>query len=473
MHWQVLLPVLACLVVTGFLGVYLIWNFVSEDLKSQMQRRGELAAHALQNAVETAGSIGGIQRYVASLGAEQDFDLILVTTGNPATVIASTELALIHTPTEKLNIENLNDQLKTLMKTRQEFYAFHPDNDKYFEYFAPVLISHVIDNGKPLGRGGIVLRMHSDLLKNAIKRTVIIISSVFIALLIVLTAAITLLGKHYILLPQRRLMTTLTSRKLGKKCFAEVSGDNEFAEFSKALNSMLKEIDKVDQMKSEFVSTVSHELRTPLTSIQGGINLILGTQSDNIPEQTLELLEISKRNCARLSRLINDILDLEKIQSGRLEYEFSKQDLVRLTQHAIANNEGYGKQYNITLKFETTLDEALVIGDEFRLQQVFANLFSNAIKFSNEYGNVDISVHQSHAGFRVSVRNQGKEICKSFRNTIFTPFAQADSSDSREKGGAGLGLSISKAIIEHHSGKLDYLSENGETNFYFELPPIP
>lgn len=467
------MPVLACLVVTGLLGVYLIWKVVTEDLKSQMQRRGELAAHALQNGVETAGSIGGIQRYVASLGAENDFDLILVVTGDPSVIISSTKLALIGTPVDKLHIENIGEQLKVLLQTRQEFYVFHPDDDRHFEYFAPVLVSHVIDDGKPLGRGGIVLRMRSDMLKDAVKRTVIIISCVFIVLLIIMAFAITLLGKHYILLPQRRLMKTLTSRRQGKKCFSEVIGENEFAEFSKALNSMLKEIDKIDQMKSEFVSTVSHELRTPLTSIQGGIDLILGTQSNNIPEQTQQLLEISKRNCARLTRLINDILDLEKIQSGRLEYEFGEQNLVTLTQNAMVNNENYAKRYNVTLTLETTLGEAFVVGDEFRLQQVFANLLSNAIKFSSKHGEVNIGVNQSPTGFRVSVQNYGREIPETFRNTLFTPFAQVDSSDSREKGGAGLGLSISKAIIENHNGKLNYTSENSETEFYFELPKTP
>jgi len=228
---------------------------------------------------------------------------------------------------------------------------------------------------------------------------------------------------------------------------------------------------KVERMKSEFISTVSHELRTPLTSIRGALGLVLGKAAGQLPDKMRNMLEMANRNSERLTLLINDILDLEKIESGLLEFEFNPVDLVALARQAVADNDGYASQHGAKLILNTSLEQAPMLGNDHRLLQVFANLISNAVKYSPENGTVEVSVIAHESGYRVSVRDYGLGIPEEFHSSIFQRFAQADSSDTREKGGTGLGLSITKAIVEHHHGRIDYDTEQGKgTVFYFDLP---
>lgn len=228
---------------------------------------------------------------------------------------------------------------------------------------------------------------------------------------------------------------------------------------------------KVEKMKSEFISTVSHELRTPLTSIRGALGLVLGKAADQLPAKILNMLQMANRNSERLTLLINDILDLEKIDSGQLALEFKSVDLVALAKQAVADNEGYATEHQATLLLDTELEQAVVTGDSHRLLQVFSNLISNAVKYSSEDGTVEISVTQIDGVYRTTVRDHGSGIPTEFHSAIFQRFAQADSSDTREKGGTGLGLSITKAIVERHNGHIDYDTELGKgTAFYFDLP---
>ncbi|MDP2169355.1 MAG: PAS domain S-box protein [Rhodocyclaceae bacterium] len=228
---------------------------------------------------------------------------------------------------------------------------------------------------------------------------------------------------------------------------------------------------QMERMKSEFVSTVSHELRTPLTSIRGALGLVLGKFSDALPDKARQLLDTANRNSERLTLLINDILDLEKIESGRLEFERKATDLVAVARHALVANEGYGQQHDVALRLVATPERAMVQADEHRLLQVFANLISNAVKYSPQGGTVDVALGGQAGRIRVSVRDRGPGIPAEFRSRMFQRFAQADSSDTRQKGGTGLGLSITKAIVERHGGSIGFTSEEGVgTEFHFELP---
>ncbi len=229
---------------------------------------------------------------------------------------------------------------------------------------------------------------------------------------------------------------------------------------------------KVERMQNEFISTVSHELRTPLTSIRGALSVVLGKGADGLPSKVRRMLETANRNSERLTYLINDILDLEKIEAGQLDFEFEVLNIISLTRQAIEENEAYARTRNVQLKFEdTTGCEAIVRGDKRRLLQVYANLISNAVKFSPENTTVEVKVAGSNGLVRVSVCDHGHGIPEAFRKRIFERFAQADSSDSREKGGTGLGLMISRAIIEKHEGYIGFNSQQAMgTEFYFDLP---
>ncbi|MDQ1080577.1 response regulator [Pseudoroseomonas cervicalis] len=230
---------------------------------------------------------------------------------------------------------------------------------------------------------------------------------------------------------------------------------------------------RLDALKSEFVSTVSHELRTPLTSIRASLGLVMGGVAGTLPEPVRELLDIAAKNAERLVLLVNDILDIEKIESGRLDFQRERVSARALLQQAVAANAAYGAQFEVRFELDEGTEDALVYADVQRIQQVLANLLSNAAKFSPRGGVVEVSlgVDAGNAIFRV--RDHGRGIPPEFRNRIFQRFAQADSSDARQKGGTGLGLSISKAIIEHHAGSIGFEdAEGGGTVFCFSLPRL-
>lgn len=228
---------------------------------------------------------------------------------------------------------------------------------------------------------------------------------------------------------------------------------------------------KVERMKNEFVSTVSHELRTPLTSIRGSLGLIIGGAAGELPEKAVSLLTIACNNSERLVRLINDILDIEKIESGKMEFDIKEQELMPLVRQSIEANRSYGQQYGVIFELCACVDDAHVVADADRITQVVDNLLSNAAKFSPKGGTVDIEVRRLDGRVRVSVTDHGSGIPEEFRSQVFQKFAQADCSDTRQKGGTGLGLSICQAIIEAHQGEIGFETETGVgTTFYFELP---
>ena len=228
---------------------------------------------------------------------------------------------------------------------------------------------------------------------------------------------------------------------------------------------------QAEKLKREFVSTVSHELRTPLTSIKGSLGLIQARLAGDLPEKLNVLLSIAYKNSDRLVHLVNDILDIEKIEAGQMDFFMEPLDLGSLVDQAIEAHKGYGEEYQVTLVSTGDVPDGKIEGDWDRLQQVFGNLISNAAKFSPENGRVEIAAARFEKGFRFSVTDHGPGIPEEFRDRIFEKFTQADSSDTRQKGGTGLGLSITKAIVERHGGSMGFETEAGKgTTFHFDLP---
>ncbi|MBT3360405.1 MAG: PAS domain S-box protein [Rhodospirillales bacterium] len=228
---------------------------------------------------------------------------------------------------------------------------------------------------------------------------------------------------------------------------------------------------QITKIKNEFVSIVSHELRTPLTSIKGSLGLVRGGATGALPEKLGLMLDIAYNNADRLVRLINDILDIEKIEAGKMDFRMAPLDLGTLLEQAVEANRGFAEECEVTLVLAKPLPEAEVDGDEDRLLQVLANLLSNAAKFSARGSDVTISLSATEDSFRVTIADKGPGIPNEFRDKIFGKFSQADSSDTRQKGGSGLGLNISKAIIEQHGGMIGFETEAGKgATFFFELP---
>ncbi len=228
---------------------------------------------------------------------------------------------------------------------------------------------------------------------------------------------------------------------------------------------------RVDRMKSEFVSTVSHELRTPLTSIRGSLGLLAGGIAGALPQAAASLVAIAKSNCERLIRLINDILDTEKIESGQMRFDLQVAAIEPVIRLALTANEGFATQHKARLTLRAPQEALWVHVDSGRLIQVMTNLLSNAVKFSPPGAVVEVAIAARENGVRVEVRDQGCGIGEEFRSRIFQKFSQADSSDTRTNGGTGLGLNISKAIIERLGGTMGFTTETGRgSTFYFELP---
>ena len=238
-----------------------------------------------------------------------------------------------------------------------------------------------------------------------------------------------------------------------------------------SLGADITELKRIDRMKTEFISTVSHELRTPLTSIRGSLGLIAGGVAGELPESVKSLVAIAKNNCERLIRLINDILDSEKIEFGKMRLDLQVVNIEQLVQQAIAANDGFAGQHSVKVQFEA-LNETLQVGvDSDRLIQVLTNLLSNAVKFSPLEGVVQVKVLRVARTVRVEVADSGPGIPEDFQDRIFKKFSQADSSDSRQKGGTGLGLSISKALVDKMGGQIGFASQAGAgATFFFEFP---
>ena len=240
----------------------------------------------------------------------------------------------------------------------------------------------------------------------------------------------------------------------------------------KGFFSMVEDITErkiVEQMKSEFVSIASHEMRTPLTSIHGVIKLLCAGRLGELSESGAKMADMALRNSARLVHLVSDILDLERMESGRDEITKTTCDDAQLIQQAIDTVSSMAKEKEITLK--TNSESSQFLGDRERLTQALINLLSNAIKFSPENSKVAIMSRLQEDEILFSVTDKGRGIPADKLETIFERFQQVDASDSRKKGGTGLGLSICRHIVEQHGGKIWVESTFGQGSiFYFTIP---
>jgi len=226
-----------------------------------------------------------------------------------------------------------------------------------------------------------------------------------------------------------------------------------------------------EQSKNDFISTVSHELRTPVTSIKGALGLILSGATEELNEKTHKMLDIAYRNSDRLTLIINDILDLEKIAAGQMEFNIETVNLTELVTDAIAANNSYAARLNVSFTGIGLGQKIEGFCDSDRVFQIMNNLLSNAAKFPKKNGEVNVTLSNMDDRVCISVEDFGKGIPEEAKSSIFDRFTQADASDRRVKGGTGLGLSIVKALVESQGGSIYFTSEVGKgSKFSFELP---
>lgn len=232
----------------------------------------------------------------------------------------------------------------------------------------------------------------------------------------------------------------------------------------------ISERKRIETMKNQFVSMVSHELRTPLTAISGALGLITAGALGPVGDTMAQMLFIAHDNSKKLTQLINDLLDIDKLVAGKMTFDIQRYTLRELLQTCIRHNQPYADHYHIQLQL-TAGDDAYIEVDSLRFQQVLSNLLSNAVKFSPAAGVVTITTTLDAGTARISVIDHGSGIPLEFRDRIFEKFSQADSADARSKGGTGLGLAIVRELTVRMGGHIWFDTEEGVgTQFHVEFP---
>ncbi len=252
---------------------------------------------------------------------------------------------------------------------------------------------------------------------------------------------------------------------------SRVIGDGEPAGQRRAVLSFRDVTERlaVERMKDEFVAVVSHELRTPLTSIRGSLGLLASGRVGALDDSAQRMLEIAVSNTDRLIRLINDILDIERMRAHRVAFEKASVDVEGLVGEAMTVAAPLAERAGVTLR--TGDVSGTVWADPDRIVQTLTNVVGNAVKFSEPGGTVEVWTDRDQAGVTFNVRDDGRGIPESQLEQIFGRFSQVDASDSRERGGSGLGLAICKEIVEQHDGRIWATSALGEgSTFSFTLP---
>jgi PAS domain S-box-containing protein len=228
---------------------------------------------------------------------------------------------------------------------------------------------------------------------------------------------------------------------------------------------------RIESLKHEFIATVSHELRTPLTSIAGALGLLVNDAGGTLPARAMRLLTIARTNSQRLVRLVNSILDMEKIESGKVVFVLKRVEVRSLAAQAIEANRGFADGYGVRMRLDAASTAGDIRGDPDWLLQVVTNLLSNAVKFSPPGEEVVVAIENRSATIRITVRDHGHGVPEGFKRRIFEKFAQADASDARQQGGTGLGLSIVKQIVRRLGGEVGFDdAPGGGAIFHVELP---
>ncbi|MEM5501608.1 CHASE domain-containing protein [Ahrensia kielensis] len=231
---------------------------------------------------------------------------------------------------------------------------------------------------------------------------------------------------------------------------------------------------KMDSMKDEFISTVNHELRTPITSIMGALGLLRAKNHKQLDPKSEKLLGLAYENSERLSYLVNDILDTEKIAAGKMNYDLKETEMVSLVVDIVEQNSSYAERHSVKFVTKNLVSAAYCNVDAHRFNQALTNLLSNAAKFSPTGEDVEIRIEiTAEDMLHISVTDNGPGISKTFHSKIFDKFSQEDGSSTRTKGGTGLGLNITKTIIEAFAGEVSFVSTVGKgSTFSFHIPTI-
>lgn len=247
--------------------------------------------------------------------------------------------------------------------------------------------------------------------------------------------------------------------------------NSEMVDLTASLQNSMEKLILAEKVKSEFLSVISHELRTPLTSIKGSLGLMKSDGVMTDKQRSQRLVSIAYDNSERLLSLIEDILQLQKREFGHLETVLTQVDLSKLIETSADAYRNYAADRDVTLTVLGTGQSCMVNGNKAQLDRVLANVLSNALKFSKNSGNVEITLRCFDDGPQIAVKDEGAGIPEGSKEKVFGMFSQVDSSDTRSQSGSGLGMYICKQILQHHNATIDYESEPGVgTTFVLSFP---
>jgi PAS domain S-box-containing protein len=262
---------------------------------------------------------------------------------------------------------------------------------------------------------------------------------------------------------------------LGKKIAIELSCTPVTIERDEHYVLTIRDISegvRMEKMKDEFIATVSHELRTPITAILGAIGIMRGIHRDRLDDKLSSLVEIGYNNSVTLSKLVNDILDISKLEAGKLEFNLGRYSALALLRDTLNDNATYASQFKVSMQLDCTPEnDAQLTTDPIRFKQIINNLLSNAIKYSPENGCVDIGVHRHDEELQISVSDHGPGIPVEFQDKIFCKFAQSQEMYKQVIKGTGLGLFLTRALVRQLQGEVWFESDKGKgTTFHVSFP---
>ncbi|MBX9569778.1 MAG: hypothetical protein K2X77_12850 [Candidatus Obscuribacterales bacterium] len=290
-----------------------------------------------------------------------------------------------------------------------------------------------------------------------------------VGLNIVLVIAIALLFTRGI--TTRLGIMVANTQRLAKneKLNPQLTGNDEIAMLDRSFHQMAADLKELEEVKQQFVAMVSHDLRTPLTSVKGFLELLAGGVYGDLNETGEHRAGLAQRNITRLISLINDLLDYEKLQSGKFSLDCREIDVASPINRSIDALRFFAEKEEVAL--ETQEVDLKAYADEERLVQVLVNLISNSVKFSPKGGKVTITAVKKDNFVEFNVIDQGRGVPKNMQEAIFERFKQVKTTDATEKGGTGLGLPICKALVECHYGRIGVDSEEGKgSRFWFTIP---
>ena len=270
--------------------------------------------------------------------------------------------------------------------------------------------------------------------------------------------------------PLKNIDGTISKLTIFRDVTERKRAEEEIRKLNRELELKVVDLEEVTKMKSDFLSLTSHELRTPLTPMQAQLQMLQEGYMGRMNEKQEDSIEVILRNLTRLDKLINDILDISRIEAGRIRLSFDYMSLNDTVREVIKMQEPFAKKKNLKIRARLT-ELPTIIGDAERLRQVISNLLNNAIKFSEKSADVVVETRRVGENVLFRITDYGIGISKDDKEKLFKPFSQIDTSMGREHGGTGLGLAIAKGIIQAHNGKIWVESELGKgSTFYFVIP---